>query len=300
MKRILLSIFVLCLAVLGMQAQLLWKVESPSGNVGPSYIVGTYHLAPGTMTDSIAGLRQALAETEQMYGELEMGAMKSPEAMQAMIKAMMLPQGTTLSSLFDETTRQQLDALLKEYLGAGLDNPGLNAMSPMAVMSQLVISISSKAHPESMGVESFDTYLQTEAKALGKPVYGLETTALQVDILFGMPLPRQTEQLEYFILNEQSILEQAQATVAAYFHQDLPAMFEASMKKFGNKYDSTPEEEDKLIYNRNKDWAEKLTPIFQQEPTLVAVGAGHLPGERGLLELLRKAGFKVTEYKANK
>ncbi len=300
MKRILLSIFVLCLAVLGMQAQLLWKVESPSSNVGPSYIVGTYHLAPGTMTDSIAGLRQALAETEQMYGELEMGAMKSPEAMQAMIKAMMLPQGTTLSSLFDETTRQQLDAMLKEYLGAGLDNPGLNAMSPMAVMSQLVISISSKAHLESMGVESFDTYLQTEAKVLGKPVYGLETTAQQVDILFGMPLPRQTEQLEYFILNEQSILEQAQATVAAYFHQDLPAMFEASMKKFGNKYDSTPEEEDKLIYNRNKDWAEKLTPIFQQKPTLVAVGAGHLPGERGLLELLRKAGFKVTEYKANK
>lgn len=300
MKRILLSIFVLCLAVLGMQAQLLWKVESPSGNVGPSYIVGTYHLAPGTMTDSIAGLRQALAETEQMYGELEMGAMKSPEAMQAMIKAMMLPQGTTLSSLFDETTRQQLDAMLKEYLGAGLDNSGFDAWQPIAIATELVNRIAMKKHPENTGSGMFDFYLQMEAKALGKPVYGLETLEQQLDIMLGMPLSRQKEQLEGLLLHEKEIEEMIQSIITAYFRQDLQAMFEASMKKSGNKYDSTSEEDEKQLYNRNEDWAKKLTPIFRQKPTLVAVGAAHLPGERGLLELLRKAGFKVTEYKANK
>lgn len=297
MKRIFLSIFILCLAVLGMQAQLLWKVESPSGNVGPSYIVGTYHFAPGTMTDSIAGLRQALSETEQLYGELDISATMSPEAIQTSMKAMMLPQGTTLSSLFDETTRQQLDAKLKEYLGVGLYNSGFDAWQPIAIATELVNRIAMKKHPENTGSGMFDFYLQTEAKALGKPVYGLETAEQQIDILYGMPLSRQTEQLESLLVNDKEIEEQLQAIITAYFRQDLQAMFEAAMKKFGNKYDSTPEEDDKLIYNRNEDWAEKLTPIFQQKPTLVAVGAAHLPGERGLLELLRKAGFKVTEYK---
>lgn len=300
MKRILLSIFVLCLAVLGMQAQLLWKVESPSGNVGPSYIVGTYHLAPGTMTDSIAGLRQALAETEQMYGELEISATMSPEAIQTSMKAMMLPQGTTLSSLFDVTTRQQLDAKLKEYLGVGLYNSGFDAWQPIAIATELVNRIAMKKHPENTSSGMFDFYLQMEAKTLGKPVYGLETLEQQLDIMLGIPLTRQKEQLECLLLYEKEIEEMILAVITAYFHQDLQAMFEASMKKLGNKYDSTPEEDDKQLYNRNKDWAEKLTPIFQQKPTLVAVGAGHLPGERGLLELLRKAGFKVTEYKANK
>lgn len=297
MKRIFLSIFILCLAVLGMQAQLLWKVESPSGNVGPSYIVGTYHFAPGTMTDSIAGLRQALAETEQLYGELDMETMKSTEVAMAMMKAMLLPQDTTLSSLFDETSRQQLDVKLKKYLGLGFDNPAVDALSPIAAITQIIAKIATDAHPEDMDVEPLDSYLQTAAKALGKPVYGLETAEQQIDILYGMPLSRQTEQLESLLVNDKEIEEQLQAIITAYFRQDLQAMFEAAMKKFGNKYDSTSEEDDKLIYNRNEDWAEKLTPILQQKPTLVAVGAAHLPGERGLLELLRKAGFKVTEYK---
>lgn len=297
MKRIFLSIFILCLAVLGMQAQLLWKVESPSGNVGPSYIVGTYHFAPGTMTDSIAGLRQALAETEQMYGEMEISATMSPEAIQTSMKAMMLPQGTTLSSLFDETTRQQLDAKLKEYLGVGLYNSGFDAWQPIAIATELVNRIAMKKHPENTGSGMFDFYLQMEAKALGKPVYGLETLEQQLDIMLGMPLSRQKEQLEGLLLHEKEIEEMIQSIITAYFHQDLQAMFEASMKKSGNKYDSTSEEDEKQLYNRNEDWAEKLTPIFQQKPTLVAVGAAHLPGERGLLELLCKAGFKVTEYK---
>lgn len=213
---------------------------------------------------------------------------------------MMLPQGTTLSSLFDETTRQQLDAKLKEYLGVGLYNSGFDAWQPIAIATELVNRIAMKKHPENTGSGMFDFYLQMEAKALGKPVYGLETAEQQIDILYGMPLSRQTEQLESLLVNDKEIEEQLQAIITAYFRQDLQAMFEAAMKKFGNKYDSTPEEDDKLIYNRNEDWAEKLTPIFRQKPTLVAVGAGHLPGERGLLELLRKAGFKVTEYKANK
>jgi hypothetical protein len=50
---------------------------------------------------------------------------------------------------------------------------------------------------------------------------------------------------------------------------------------------------DILLYNRNENWVEKLKTILPDRSVVVAVGAGHLPGERGVINLLRKAGFTV-------
>ena len=52
-----------------------------------------------------------------------------------------------------------------------------------------------------------------------------------------------------------------------------------------------------MIYNRNKAWAEKLPTIMKAAPTFVAVGALHLPGEKGLLKLLKSQGYTVEPVK---
>ena len=57
-------------------AQLLYKI-SGKGLANPSYIVGTYHLAPASFADSIPGMRQAMADCQQTYGELVMNQMMS-------------------------------------------------------------------------------------------------------------------------------------------------------------------------------------------------------------------------------
>ena len=50
---------------------------------------------------------------------------------------------------------------------------------------------------------------------------------------------------------------------------------------------------DILLYNRNRNWVEKLKNIMFANPVLIAVGAGHLPGDKGVINLLRKAGYTV-------
>ena len=67
--------------------------------------------------------------------------------------------------------------------------------------------------------------------------------------------------------------------------------------KLNNTCDSTPEEKETLIYARNDNWMKQMPEIMKQKSTLFAVGAGHLPGERGVLALLRKAGYTVEGVK---
>ena len=50
---------------------------------------------------------------------------------------------------------------------------------------------------------------------------------------------------------------------------------------------------DLLLYNRNRNWVKKLETLLPMEKLVIAVGAGHLPGDKGLINLLRKAGYKV-------
>ena len=60
-----------------------------------------------------------------------------------------------------------------------------------------------------------------------------------------------------------------------------------------NSCDNRPEEEAALIYDRNADWVTKMPSLMASKPTLFAVGAAHLPGEKGVLHLLRQAGYTV-------
>ena len=81
--------------------------------------------------------------------------------------------------------------------------------------------------------------------------------------------------------------------ISAFYSQNLDAIQEAMDLKLHNNCDSSPEEEDKLIYNRNANWLKMMPGLMSQKSTLFAVGAGHLPGEKGVLNLLRQAGYTV-------
>ena len=98
MKRISTIVMLLAAVFVSVNAQLLYKVSG--GNLKkPSYIVGTFHLAQASFADSIAGMREAMAQTEQVYGELDMQQMMSAEGSQKLMQAMMLPDGKTLKDI---------------------------------------------------------------------------------------------------------------------------------------------------------------------------------------------------------
>ena len=107
MKKTLVFMLLLCIT-LGAQAQLLWKV-SGNGLDRPSYVIGTHHLAPLSVKDSIVNLQLAIDQTEQVYGEIVMDDANNPEILMKMQQAMMLPADTTLKSFYTQAQLQKTE-----------------------------------------------------------------------------------------------------------------------------------------------------------------------------------------------
>lgn len=300
MKKITSALLLLLIAV-GAQAQLLWKI-SGNGLQKPSYIIGTYHLAPVSFADSISGVKEALAASEQVYGEVIMADMMKPENMTKVQAAMMLPEGQTLDKLFTAEEMTRINAMLKSIMGVDMSNPmvaqQIGRLTPQALQTQLGLLIYLKKHQGFNPNESFDGYFQKAAAAKGKTVGALETIDFQINTLYkSMTMERQKQLLLCLADNMEFNEEQTENVVKSYFAQDLDGVAAAMDAKLNNTCDGTPEEKDVLIYNRNADWMTKMPEIMKQKPTFFAVGAGHLPGDRGVLELLKKAGYTVESVK---
>lgn len=278
-------------------AQLLYKITG-KGLEKPSYILGTQHLAPISFVDQIPGLHDALNSAEQVYGELVMDSMMTMEAMQKMQAAMTLPEGQSLTTLLSKDQLDRLNAYLKANIGADLTNPmmaqQLGAMTPAGLSMQLSLLIAVR-HVQGFDPQNlFDAYFQKKAKEQNKPVGGFETVDFQARVLYGAPIERQIVQLMCFVDNATIQEETLVSLLNAYAAQNLEKTHEAIEMKLGNECDQTPEERANLIDNRNLAWIKVMPQIMQEKSTFFAVGAGHLLGEKGVLTLLKAAGYTIT------
>lgn len=300
MKKITFSLL-LMLVALGAQAQLLWKI-SGNGLQKPSYIIGTYHLAPVTFTDSIKGLKEALDVSEQVYGEIIMSEMTKPENMTKTQAAMMLPEGQTIDKLYTAEEMARINAMLKSIIGMDMTNPmvaqQIGKLTPQALQTQIGLLMYLKKHTGFDPTQTFDGYFQQEAAAKGKSVGALETIDFQIETLYkSMTMERQKQLLLCLADNMEFNEEQTENVIKAFFSQDLDGIEKAMDAKLNNTCDGTPEEKETLIYKRNDNWMKQMPEIMKQKATFFAVGAGHLPGERGLLAQLKKAGYTVEGVK---
>ena len=301
MKKVILALALVLTTALSVNAQLLYKI-SGNGLTKPSFIIGTYHLAPISFTDSIPGLKEALVAAEQAYGELDMSDMMSAENTQKMQAAMMLPEGQTLDKLLTTEQMTRVNGLLKTLLGVDMTNPmvaqQLGKMTPHALALQMSLLMYLKKNPNFNPQETFDGYFQQVMAKAGKPVKGFETIDFQVEVLLkGTPMKRQIEELMCSVDNQEWYEEVADEIVNAFFSQDMKAIETAFDKKMNNSCDDTPEVRDRLIYNRNANWLKVMPQIMKEKSTFFAVGAGHLVGDKGVLTGLKNAGYTVEGVK---
>ncbi len=301
-KRFIAAALVAVFTVAGANAQLLYKI-SGKDLTAPSYIIGTHHLANVGFVNKIAGVKDALTNTEQVYGEVRWDDMTNPDSLKVMQAAMMLPDGQSLKTVLSAEQYKKLDAVITQMMGVGLSNPQVGAqmgkMSPAALSTQLQVLMFMQKHMGEYDPSStFDQYFQAQAKHNNEPVGGLETLAFQTDLLYkGSDMKRQVEQLMCLLDNQEFYEQMMESMTDAFYAQDLDALKAAMDKKLGGTCDSTPEELAQLIDNRNADWAKKMPAIMAAKPTFFVVGAGHLPGAKGVLQLLKDAGYTVEAVK---
>ena len=188
-------------------------------------------------------------------------------------------------------------------MGVGFKSPEVAAsmgrMTPQALSTQLVLITYMMNHMSEFDPTTpFDSFFQLQAKHNNEPVGGLETMRFQTDVLYrGYPMARQAQLLECFVDNYDFQVQMLEKVTAAFKAQDLNALKKASDEKIGNQCDNTPEEDAALVGNRNRAWAAKLPAIMRSAPTFFAVGSLHLPGNDGLLQLLRNQGYTVEGVK---
>lgn len=300
MRKILLLAAAIIASVTYSQAQILYRI-SGKGLESPSYIVGTYHLAPASFADSIPGMRQAVEQTNQVCGELDLMDAFKPENAARMLKAQMLTEGVTLSSLLTAEQLERLNALLLDVMGSNLNDETFAAqmdkMTPAALSTTLSLQSYIKRAESFNPMELIDNYFQMLALQSGKAVKGFETVDFQMGILFGESLEKQVNDLMCMVDHFEETDEMVSRITTAYFSQNLKQIEEAMEEESNFDCGTTEKDEDRLINNRNRNWVEVMPDMMAEQPTLFVVGAGHLCGEKGVLKLLEEAGYTVEGVK---
>lgn len=290
MKRLSLILAVMAIA-LAAQAQLLWKV-SGNGLARPSYIIGTYHFAPASMIDQIPGMAQAFEGCDIVLGEIDNDEITSTQAQLAMAQAMMAPLDSTLDKLYSPEDYAIVEQVFNKYFGSmGVTINQMKMLKPSAISVQMQAMQAVKYFSNFDPNDLIDMAVQKRANEMGRPSGGLETVDEQIDVLFNAPLTEQAESLLEACKKDDLFVVQSSALVEAYMAQDLAKIEEVMTDPEIGGDDA--EAMDELIYDRNRNWVVKLVKIMPERACLVCVGAGHLPGEQGLLQLLRDRGFTV-------
>lgn len=276
----------------GAHSQLLWKVTD--NNTGKtSYVFGTHHFAPLSMLDSIKGLDAALQNADKVYGELDMQAAMDPSALMGMQQMMMAPADSTIDKVL---TTKQLADLNMAWAKYGTDQIPLNALyvlKPAGLSTQLAALMSAKVLPDINVGQGIDNELQVRARKAGKQVAGLETMEFQTNMLLGDPISKQAEDLVETIEDidaEAGKLVRLTNAYLAQNYKDIETICAESVLK-------NPESAEKMIISRNNNWMKQLAPEMKNTSLLVVVGAGHLVGDKGILNQLKQAGYIVTPVK---
>ncbi len=279
MKKLAISLLLSCLLIPAMaQHSLLYKI-SGKGLKQPSYLYGTIHLI--CPQDFFIGkqLKQVFTAAKTLYLEMDMD---DPKVMMAVMLALQEQKaGYSFEKLFKPEDYQKLSRYFKDSLGMSLAN--FDKMKPMVV--QMTIAQRALTCPIP---SSYEQTFVNMAKEQHKPIEGLEKPEEQIAIFDAIPDSAEVRWIMESINDMQKQKTQFAHIVAAYKQQDITAIH-AIMKE-------SPETagfEDEMVYNRNRKWIPLIEKAIQKEATLIAFGAMHLGGNKGVVALLRKQGYKV-------
>ena len=272
----------------GKSGSLLWKISGKDLSK-PSYLLGTLHFKPGEYLDTIPGAKAALQSCEQVVGEVNMSNMAGMQ-MQVM-QAMAMTPDTTYQMLYsEEDYRFVSDNLASLMGGAGLAQ--LGAMKPAAIQLTVTAVAYMKYFPDINLMNTLDIFIQSEATKEQKPVLELETADDQIRVLFGSTsLQTQADALLCGLKNMDKIMALIPIQLEYYDQGNLNKLYQQFTDS--EICPSDPSETSAINKDRNSAWMEKLPVIMKEKSTFIAVGALHLAGEIGLLNLLEKAGYTV-------
>lgn len=274
-----------------------WKVEK--AGQAPNWLLGTMHLSDPRVTE-------LPVEAKAAFDSSKVVVLESDEILdQQKAAAKMMARPDLMYFAGKETIADYLKPDEQKLLEDGLMKRGMpfNAVVKMKpwLLTSMVALPSCELSRKAQGMPFLDMKLAQEGLAAGKEVKGVETLAEQLEVVASLPMSFHVKSLVGSVKYPQYTADMMETTLQLYLQGEIGLVFPAGTY-FAPETDASDFQdmalfEERLITVRNHHMADRGEPILARGNVFMAVGALHLIGDEGLVELLRKKGYTVTAVK---
>jgi hypothetical protein len=271
---------------------LLWKVEK--NGAAPSYVFGTVHLTDPRVTTLSDKVREALGQSKVVALEAaDLSPATTANALAEATKAALFTNGRSLENMLTADEYEKVRATLDR---AGLPVGTARLYKPW-IVSLLISASACERSKIQHGEPVLDMKIAEEAKARGISVTGLETIEDQLAAMASVPDEQQIGMLRAGLKFAERTDDLVETMVRLYLDRRMGATWAfqlALAEKAGVGENSFVFFKQALIVDRNRKMRDAALPLLDNGGVFIAVGALHLPGETGLVELLRERGYTLT------
>jgi uncharacterized protein YbaP (TraB family) len=280
MKIKLAFLILLIFVSISSQAQLLYKIEGKDLQK-PSYIYGTIHIMPKKQFVISEAITTALKECESLVMEVDINMDLKTQIDAA--QRSLLPDGKTIADITSAENAQKIRQFCVDSLHWKESKyVRMSRLTPFFLTSIILQDLIGKS-------KSFEVELNKLAEKNKMTKLGLETIQMQMDLVNDVPYEEQIKLLLEGLTTNNS---EYNTMLNCYLKQDLNKLGELM-----NDAELSPEFNANFLVKRNQNWIPQISKMVQEKPIFIAVGAGHLPGDQGVLNLLQEAGYTVTPIK---
>jgi uncharacterized protein len=266
------------------EKSLLWKVRSGPNTIT---ILGSIHFLKKENYPLKKNIETALDSAKKLVLEINLQATDAQKNQQVVMEKAVNRDGSTLQQNISAETFALTEEKARDL---GIDVSSLSPFKPWFVALTL-----SSLKLQKLGLDptyGVDRHLAERAKKSGKPISGLETFELQIEVFDGLS-PRDQESMLRETLQDMDALEKSADRIVQAWLKGDTASLEESLLSGMRAY---PALFQKLIVDRNRRWLPEIERMIKQgENPLIVVGAAHLVGKDGVIELLKQRGYTVEQ-----
>ncbi len=272
---------------------ILWRIERDGK--APSWLFGTIHVSDPRVTALNAEARKAFDGAERLVIETT-DVLDEARLMGQLAKRPDLMMFTDSQTLADLVSGDDAEILAKGLEQRGIPISSVAKMKPWMLMAAITLPACETARRAS-GLKMLDAALAADAAALGKDVAGLETGIEQMEAMASLPMDFHIQGLVDTLKLGARSDDLVETMISIYLQGRTNLfwpLFEATLGQDGQLGEGYAAFEKTIVLERNKTMVKRAEPLLAKGGTFLAVGAMHLPGQEGIVELLRARGYRVT------
>ncbi len=262
---------------------LLYEI-SGKGLKKPSYLFGTMHILCEDDAVLSTNMKEIIKNVDKIYFELDMDNLQE---MLGAMKYLQMNGGVKISDLLTAEEYSRFEAFMKKKV----------PIFPMSMINRykpiLVTSLIGEQVLDCEKKNGMEMVIMKEARSHEKDIRGLESAQFQAGLFDSIPYEKQAKELMKYVDSMDHYVGATSEMVDVYKKQDLNRM--DSLIRVSDP--GMDEYMDLLLYGRNRRWVNFMPGFMAGQSILFAVGAGHLPGDQGVINLLRKNGYTVKPLK---